>query len=135
MLNIARNSTNQFFYDNTTLNKMFIARMYTEEYGFLLYQHSVSVLYLNMYDIEDATHDNATIKFMDDCNELCILPSNEFVEIPAQNAGSDEWFNFNIQYSSLGKDDFYPVLDGLCEILRNEYNRVFLKMLGQHGLK
>lgn len=134
LLKIAKEGSHKFFYDRSTLNKLFIVRLYTEDYGYLLYRHNVNCLYLNMYLLEDATSTNITIKFMDDSIEISLAPHYEFVVIPEIDAGTDEWFNFNVLNSSLTKDDFYPELEGLGDKLTAEYNRVFLETLEINGL-
>ena len=133
-LQLVRSNLNSFYYDSTSLNKLFIVRMHVDNYGFLLYRNTVESMYMNMYLCGDVSANNITYKFNDNSTEVSLEPYSNFVIIPNEDAGTDEWFNFNIQNSSLVKENFYPELNGLGDLLTNEYNRVFMKMLDDKGL-
>jgi len=126
--------TGGYFYSNSTLSKLFIVKKYNEDHIYRLYRGNLNSLYLSIHDQGDRTDMNITLRFIGDHTYINFGGEEEFILIPNENAGSDEWFNFNIQNSSLRKTDFYPELTGLFDFLFGEYNRVFMKMLEDKGL-
>lgn len=131
-LSILHYEDSKFKYYPEDLNKLYMIKLTTRGYHYIVHNNALlSVMYLSISDLSKKnsvyfSFSNKEIYISADNGERCLLPSS--------TASADEWFNFNIQYSSITKDDLYPVLDTIEDLIFEEYKRVLMETLEYRGL-
>lgn len=130
-LSILHREDSKFNHYPEDLNMLYMVKLSNRGYHYILHHNALmSVMYLSISDMDKKT----SIYFSFSNGEIHISQDNERYLLPDSTASADEWFNFNIQCSGISKDDLYPELNSIEDLIFKEYKRVLMETLEYRGL-